>query len=197
MLIKSSILYRKSNGDGGYDFSGNYKDYQLIGEAKGQTTQKVDSRDIRRFIGAVSQNAEPTFGVLIMAMRGAYTANAQEEARKWSRDLLLTNIDDMDSDIPRYVFKRKTFMQATIAEEMTGIQDKIDTLGDKIDAVQDSMDRTSPEVNRKFAIIEQKTRENQKKYKNDVDSLKRSMYIGFIITNITYISLFLIKEYCF
>ena len=165
-----------SNGDGGYDFTGNYKDYNLIGEVKGLRTQKVHSGDIRRFIGAVSQNAEPTFTVFIIAQRFGYTTNAQAEARKWPRDLLLTNIDDMDVDIPAYVFKRKTFMQATIAKEMTGIQDKIDTLENKIDAVQDSIDGTSPEVNRKLAILEQKMRENQKKYKNDLNSFKKSMY---------------------
>lgn len=62
-----------------------------------------------------------------------------------------------------YVFKRKSFLRATIAEEIRELRDTL----------QGSRD---PEVHRKLAILEKRVRES-KKQKNDSDSSQKSTYL--------------------
>jgi hypothetical protein len=166
----------------------------MYAEAKDHAT-KLGPREIKIFMESVNRNAEPTFGVFITSRRHGYSSAALAEARGSIRDILLTNIFDMNVDIPAYTFKRKTFMQTAIAQETKALQDKIDGLEDSIEAMQDSIETTHmmlPEINRKLAFIEKKIRESQKKQKDDLNSFKISINFNFIITNVIIIFIFLI-----
>jgi len=116
-------------------------------------------------MAAVFEHAEPTFGVFIISgpYYSGYTTNALEVARISSRDFLLTTVDNMEADMAAYVFKRKSFLRATIAEEIRELRDTL----------QGSRD---PEVHRKLAILEKRVRES-KKQKNDSDSSQKSTYL--------------------
>ena len=74
----------------------------------------------------------------------------------------------MHVDIPAYVFKRKTFLQATIAEANREQQENINRIQESVEVMQ----TTLTELNRKLATQEKKERESQKKRRTILKILK-------------------------
>jgi hypothetical protein len=188
------LLYREGNGDDGYDFFGKYKDYYLYIQAKDHNNA-IPPIAIRSFISAVEQNPEPTFRIFIISERSRYASGALVEAQRSSRDLLLTTIQNMRVDIPAYVFRRKTFLQSTIArinrdlqEDTTKIRESIEVAKTTLTEVEQKLaavQTTLTQVNRKLAGQEKKDRETRKKEKTDFEKIRNLVILGFICTNIT------------
>ncbi len=189
------LLHREGNGDDGYDLFGKYKDYYLYIQAKDHNSANIPPIAIRSFISAVERNPEPTFGIFIISERSRYTSGALVEAQCSSRDLLLTTIQNMHVDIPAYVFRRKTFLQSTIArinqdlqEDTTKIRESIEVVETTLTKVEQTLaevQTTLTQVNRKLAGQEKKDRETRKKEKTDFEKIRTLVILSFICTNIT------------
>ena len=71
-----------------------------LGPMQKNYSKKISVGDINTFIGAMSGFPDSKFGIFITSLRDGYSTTAIDRVRTVDFDLLLTNIYNMEQDIP-------------------------------------------------------------------------------------------------
>ena len=115
---------RPSIGDGGMDLTGSYKKRQLVVQCKNYSAS-IGLHNIYVFEGVLSRYAkETTFGVFVVSKKNGYTKDAIERAKTSQFEILLTNSDDLITDINKFTFKYQITYFEFVNHELDRLREK-------------------------------------------------------------------------
>jgi restriction endonuclease Mrr len=117
-------------GDGNIDLFGNYKTMNFILQSKYRRIGNVTPKDIREFIGTLSNNS-CDIGFFVTNDEGGYTKNAKNTAKASKKLLLLCTTDNLVENIKKaYELYSK---EEEVIVDINNIEtDAIDIFGVKI-----------------------------------------------------------------
>ncbi|CAG8842528.1 20032_t:CDS:2, partial [Gigaspora margarita] len=108
LCLSSEKLYLGlwlTRGDSGIDMFGNHNHYLLLFQCK-DFNNKVEVDYIRDFESVISRfDKQTTIRIYITSAKDSYSSGAVGRAKSSEYHLLLTNIQDMCQDIPKYLSK--------------------------------------------------------------------------------------------
>jgi restriction endonuclease Mrr len=151
IIITYNFLYlscRQSSGDGGIDLIGNYDGLLTLIQCK-HYTNTIGVGEVRKFLGAITPwPKKTTFSIFVSSNESpdynynkGFSPDAIEFANNSQYNILLTNIQNLQTDIAGYKFK---YLKES--EEAEGIKEDLSKLNRRMRKLESRVEKKGDEI---------------------------------------------------